>query len=124
GRTASVWLTLFGCLWLAGVYRDNIHNALLWNYAPEIVAICATTVAFCALSGCHFGRVEGRAALLAVQPAAYLDLALLSGLQSGPMLLLLAACAGILLLMAFLLAANLARGEAPVDAARRESETA
>ena len=110
-RTAAVFLTLFSCLWLCCEYLENARQPLLWRSVPVLAAAALTTLAFLHVTGCFYRSAPGRTAVLACQPAVYLDLCLLSDDLETPRRAMFAACALLLLLMIYILSSNLIRND-------------
>ena len=99
-------LILFDCFWLIVSYKEHASDPVIWAYAPEVLAIAASTLGFYFVAGYAFGRPKPFAALL------WSGLAFFTCLVSAPddrpasetLMLLAPACA--LLLCAWLILAN------------------
>ena len=46
GRGAAVVITLFFCYWMVFSYKLESQDPVLWNFALQILAVAASTVAF------------------------------------------------------------------------------
>lgn len=57
-QVASVLLVLFGCMYMVVVYKENAANPVVWNFAPEILALCVATLALYYLAGYQFGSIK------------------------------------------------------------------
>lgn len=57
-QIASVLLVLFGCMYMVVVYKENAANPVVWNFAPEILALCAATLALYFLAGYQYGEIK------------------------------------------------------------------
>lgn len=107
GRLASAVLALFFCLWLVFCYVTNEQNPVLWSYAPEILAITASTLAFYYICCWHYDTAKPNAALLFVQAGVFLNLCILPDSRSKSATAMFAATALLLLLLEFLMVNNL-----------------
>jgi len=107
GRSAAVVITLFYCFWLVFCYKINSEDPILWNYAPEILAVTAATVAFYFIATYFFGAGHGGRALIAVQLGVYLNIATLFDERSTALDVLLGVTAAVLLMLEYLLIANM-----------------
>ena len=113
-RMASIFLTLFFSLWLITSYLTNAQDPVLWNYAPEILAIAASTLALYYTSALLHGRPGRNAALVTTAFGVFLNFCTLPDTRSRGMTLLFAATAVALLLVEYLLLSNL-REEIPEE---------
>ena len=111
GRPASAILALFSCLWLVFYYVVNEQNPVLWSYAPEILAITASTLAFYYVCRWHYGLAKPNAALLFVQLGAFLNLCILPDSRPLSATAMFAAAAALLLTLEFLMVSNLREPE-------------
>ena len=107
GRLASAILALFSCLWLVFYYVVNEQNPVLWSYAPEILAITASTLAFYYVCRWHYGMAKPNAALLFVQMGAFLNLCILPDSRPASAAAMFAAASALLLTLEFLMVNNL-----------------
>ena len=107
GRLASAILALFSCFWLVFCYVVNEQNPVLWSYAPEILAITASTLAFYYICRWHYGAAKPNAALLFVQAGAFLNLCILPDSRSASATAMFAVTAALLLTLEFLMVNNL-----------------
>ena len=106
-RPAAAVITLFYCFWLVFSYRANAQDPVLWAYAPEILAVAAATMAFYYVAGWIFGRPQPNAAFFSIQLAVFLNVCTLPDARHGAMTALFAATAAMLLLLEYILLANL-----------------
>lgn len=111
GRSAAVVLTLFYCYWMVFCYKLNSEDPILWNFALEILAVAAATVAFYFIATFFFGTGHGVRALIAVELAIYFNIATLFEERSTAMNVLLGVTAAVLLLLEYLLIANMTEAE-------------
>ena len=100
-------IALFFCLWLVFCYVVNEQNPVLWVYAPEILAITASTLAFYYICCWHYGAAKPNAALLFTQAGVFLNLCVLPDSRSKSATVLFAATAALLLTLEFLMVRNL-----------------
>lgn len=107
GRAASVVITLFYCYWLVYSYKLHSEDPVIWNFAPEILAIAAGAVAFYYIATYFFSAGRGGRALIAVELGVYLSVTTLFDSRSTAMSVLLIVTAALLLLLEYLLIANL-----------------
>jgi len=70
---ASIVLILFCCYWLVFAYCLVAENPSIWTYAPEILAVAATTLAFYYLAAFFYDRAKPKRALTAVLTAVLLN---------------------------------------------------
>ena len=106
-KPAATYLPLFYCFWMIFAYRSNAENPILWSYAPEILALVATTIAFYCVAGVFYRRRTCAAALIFCQIAAYLDISILSDGRARVFQAMFAVSAILLLLMEYLMVSNL-----------------
>lgn len=106
-RTASALAALFFCYWLVFCYRANSNDPILWNFAPEILALAATTAAFYYVAAFHFGAGRGSRALLAVQLGAFFDMTVLFEDRTAVTTVMFLAAAAMLLTAEFLIIENM-----------------
>lgn len=106
-RAAAAVVTLFFCWWLVFSYRANAENPVLWAYAPEILAVASGTMAFYYVTGWIFGHAQPDAALFCIQLAVFLNVCTLPDERHGAMKALFAATAAALLLLEYILLANM-----------------
>ena len=111
GRTAAGAVTLFFCYWMVSSYLLHSEDPVTWNFCVEILALAAGTAAFYHTAAFHFGAGKGNRALAAVQLAVFFDLATLFDARSGASLAMIAASAAMLLLIEYLLIANMTEPE-------------
>lgn len=124
GASAGVCLAcalpvVFCCFWLVVSYRQDAATAVVWRYAPEILAIACTLLAFYYVAGHAFGRPRPYSAIFFCGYGAFLCLVTLPDDRLLALQLLLAACACMQLFFLWLLVSNLRR---PAPAAAPEAE--
>ena len=107
GRSAAVVITLFYCFWLVFCYKLHSEDPIIWNYAPEILAVVAATVAFYFIASYFFGAGHGGRALILVQLGIYLNIATLFEERTAAWNVLLGVTAAVLLMLEYLLIANM-----------------
>ncbi len=107
GRGAAVVITLFYCFWMVFCYKLNSEDPVLWNFAPEILAVTAATAAFYFITTYFFGAGHSGRALIAVGLAVYLNVATLFDERGTAENVLLGVTAAVLLLLEYLLIANM-----------------
>ena len=107
GRSCAVVLTVFYCFWCVYGYKTISQDPIVWNYAFEILAILASTVAIYFITEFYFGVGKPTRTLIAVQLAAFLNIAVTFEDQGAPMTVLMGATAVLMLLLEFLLVANM-----------------
>jgi len=109
-RTAMVVIVLFCCYSLVFAYRMNAEDPVLWAYAPEMLAVVTTTLAFYHIAAYYFNCAKSGASLILVQMAAYFDLSVIFDVRAMCFNGMLAAAALMLLLAEFLLISNMKEG--------------
>ena len=107
GRAASALVTLFFCFWLIFSYRLHSEDPVVWHYCVEILALALSTTAFYYVTAFHFGAGRGSRALGAVQLAVFFDIATIFDARSTAGVVMLVATAAMLLMIEYLLIANL-----------------
>jgi len=123
GRAAGVYLSLFYCLWLTFCYRTYSEDPVIWGFAVEILAVAAAAAAFYYIAIAMYGRSRGDRAMLAGALAIYLNIAGLFDQRSTAITVMMAATAGILLLMEYLILCNLpAPGQTAAPAETEKTE--
>ena len=111
GRGAAVILTLFYCYWMVFCYKLNSEDPILWHFALEILAVTAAAVAFYFVATYFFGAGHAGRALIATELAVYFNIASLFDARSTALNALFIVTAALLLLLEYLLIANMS--EAP-----------
>lgn len=109
-KTLSLVPILFCCLWLAVCYKDNAEDPVIWNYVLEILAISSTTIAYYELSAYRYNRAKPDLALFFLLLSAYLNMSTLFDERGLVMQLFFIINAVIMLLMEYLLMANMREG--------------
>ena len=99
--------TLFCCVWLVCVYRDHAEDPVLWAFAVEVLAVVANTLGCYELGAYFYGRAKPARALFFAQTAAFLNLCTLTDERSTAAQALFSVFAGGMLLLEYLLLANL-----------------
>ena len=107
GRAASTVLTLFYCFWMIFCYKCNSVDPILWNFALEILATAAATVAFYYAASYFYGAGHGSRALIAIQLGVYLNVATLFEERDTATNVLLGVTAVVLLLLEYTLISNM-----------------
>ena len=107
GSAASVVLTLFCCFWMIFAYKLHAESPILWAYAPEMLALAATTLAVYEIAAWFHGRAKIVRALIALYFAAFLDFSVVFDARSTGLTVMLAVAAALMLLLGYLLIANL-----------------
>ena len=105
--TATVILTFFCCFWLIFAYKLNAEDPVIWAYGPELLALAATTVGIYEVSAYYHGKARPAYAFIALHTGAFLDLSVLFDLRSAAMTVMIGICAALMLLLSYLLIANL-----------------
>jgi len=57
-QIASIVLVLFACFYMVVIYKENAANPVVWRFAPEILALSATTFALYFLAGYQFDEAR------------------------------------------------------------------
>lgn len=68
---ASVLPVVFCCFWLIVSYRQDAATSVVWSYAPEIIAIAASLLAFYYVAGHAYGRPRPFAAIFFCELGAF-----------------------------------------------------
>lgn len=113
GRGAASLITLFYCFWMVFCYKLNSEDPILWNFAPEILAIIAATVAFYFIATYYFDAGHTGRTLLAVELGVYLSITTIFDERSTAGNVLLGVTAALLLLLEYLLIENLSEAPEP-----------
>ena len=106
-KPASGFLALFCCFWLVYCYLGHAENPVLWAYVPEVLAVAAVTLAVYYVAAWCFDRCAPTSAFLTVQLAVFLILCALPSAPSGGVALLLCASGAYLVMLEYILLANL-----------------
>ena len=115
GRGAAVVITLFYCYWIVFCYKLNSEDPILWNFALEILAVAAAAAAFYFVTTYFFGAGHIGRALITTALAVYFNIASLFDARSTALNALFIVTAAVLMLVEFLLIANMS--EAPAGEA-------
>ena len=106
-RAAAVLLCLFYSYWLVFCYLSNIQRPVLWSYAPEILAVAAATMAAYYVAGWFYGRVKPWAAVFCLQLSVFFSLCALPDASGTALTVLMAASAGFLTMVEYIISSNL-----------------
>lgn len=106
-RVASVVLVLFGCMFMVTTYRENAANPVLWEFAPEILALCAATLALYYTAGYQFGQAKPRLGIFFCQTGLFLCIVCVTDQGLSPAAAAYAALALFLGMQGFVQAENL-----------------
>ena len=116
GKLSVSYLSLFYCFWLVYSYVTNAQNPVLWDYAPEIVALAGVTMSFYYVAGWYFRAGHLRRSLFFTQLGAFFCICILPDARSRSALVLLAGTVAVLLLLEYVLIENL------LEAPREDAE--
>ena len=117
-RLGSILLIVFGGLWLITVYKSAAADPVLWEYAVEVLAVCAALMAFYQVAGYFFGEASPWSSIFFCYFGAFL--CVVSTVDEHPLAdsLCYAASALLLFVWGFLLTVNIRRSEpAPAEPA-------
>ena len=106
-RSAVIYLVLFYCLWLIYSYKVHSEDPVLWSYAPEILAVCASVGAFYYIAAYFYGRAKSDAALFTVQLAAFLNICTIFDERAFWLNVMFGVTAALMLMLEFILIANM-----------------
>jgi len=107
GRSAGVVFTIFCCFWCVYGYKSVSQDPIAWNYAFEILAILATTVAAYHVTAYFYGAGKPDRALIALQLGAFLCITVTFEQRPAAMTVILAVCAAAQLLLEYVLISNM-----------------
>lgn len=107
GRGAAVLITLFSCYWMVFTYKLESQEPIIWKYALEILAVAAATVAFYEIAAFFFGKGHVRRTLIAAAIGIYFCVTALFEERSTVVNAMLGVTAALLLVLEFLLIANM-----------------
>ena len=107
GRSAAVIVTLFYCYWMVFCYKTNSEDPVLWNFAVMVLALAASTAALYFVTTFFFNAGHGGRALVAAELGAYLCIVTVFEEHGTALNVLLGATAALLLLLEYLLIANM-----------------
>ncbi len=114
-RTASVVLVLYGCLFMVAVYKMNAANPVVWDFAPEVLAICAVTLALYYTAGYQFGQAKPFCGIYFCQAGMFLSVMCVIDQGMTPMAAAYASLALLLGMYGFVQTENLTRPEEPEE---------
>ena len=106
GAAASLVADLFMCFWLIASYKAFASDPVIWNYAPRLLAICASVLAFYYIAGYPYGKPRPLMALFFSNLSAFLFIVTLADDYSIGKQLLAIASAGTLCIYSILLLGN------------------
>ena len=107
GRSCAVVLTVFYCFWCVFAYKNISQDPIVWNYAFEVLAVLASTLAVYFTAEYFFGTGRPDRTLITLQLGAFLCITVTFEQRSTPVTVLLAASAALQLLLEFLLIENM-----------------
>lgn len=110
-RVAAVLLVLCGCMFMVTVYRENAANPVLWEFAPEILALCAATLALYYTAGYQFGQAKPFCGIFFCHAGLFLCMLCVTDMGLSPQAAAYAALALLLGMQGFVQTANLSRKE-------------
>lgn len=110
---ASLLILLY-CFWLVVSYREHGSSPVVWGYAMEILALACSLMAFYYLAGVAFGRRKPVTSVFFAQMASYLCIVTLPDERVLGQRIMLAATAGMLLFLSWMVLSNL-REPAPPE---------
>lgn len=108
---ASALPIVFCCFWLIVSYRQDAVTSVVWSYAPEILAIASSLLAFYFVAGYAYGRPRPFSALFFCQFGAYMCFVTLPDERLMAMQLMFVGLAGMQLFISWLIVSNLRRKE-------------
>ncbi len=106
-RWCSGILILFSALWLSVMYKTAASEPVLWRYAVEILALCASMMALYHVAGYFFGQPNPRGSVFFCDLGAFLCIMSAIDEHSAAENLCFAAMALLLLLFSYSILANL-----------------
>ena len=106
-RTAAVILPFFYLFWMVFAYKTNADNPTLWVFAPEMLALAASTIGVYQVAAYFYGRAKPTATLIALQLAAYLNIGVLFDRRSIALTLMIAISAALMMVLYYVLVSNL-----------------
>lgn len=112
-RIGSVFVVIFGCLWLVMVYKDAATDPVVWDFAIEILAVCSALIAFYYLAGYQFGDAKPMITIFFCYFGAFL--CIVSSIDEHTLAegICYASVALLLLMWGFVLVENLKKSEHP-----------
>lgn len=108
GKVATMYASGFCCFWLVFSYKMNAQNPVVWEFAPEIIALCVAAIAYYYVCSYYFIRARVNRAMFAVMFSAYTSLLTIFDSRSLSEGVLFAANAAMMLLLEFVLVENMA----------------
>ena len=106
GAAAALIVDLFMCFWLIASYKTFASDPVVWHYAPRLLAICASVLAFFYLAGYPYGKPKPLMAVFFSNFSALLFIITLADDFSLGKQLLSLSCAGLLCLYSMLIISN------------------
>ena len=107
GRAAAIVLTLFYCYWLVFSYKLRSEDPVLWNYALEILAVAAAAAALYFIATYFYGVGHCSRALIAIELGVYFNIVPIFDGRSTALNVLMGVTAVLLMLLEYLLIANM-----------------
>ncbi len=104
---AAALPVLFCCFWLVVSYRQDAATSVVWSYAPEIISIAASLLAFYYMAGHAYGRPRPFAAVFLCEFGAFCCFVTLSDSRLLALQIMFFAMAIMQLYFGLLLTANL-----------------
>lgn len=99
GTLSSAIIVLFLCFWLIAAYKYSASDPVIWHFAPRLLAISSTILAFYFTAGFVFGRPKALSSLFFSLLGAFLCiLTLADSYPTGEQLIVLAFAVEMLLL--------------------------
>lgn len=103
---AAIIPILFSCMWLLDAYISDAENPVRWQYIVYALAVVALTMGFYYMGAYFYNRAKPWRCLPIAQLAAYLCLCTLADSHAAAMKFLLAAMAGVMLVLQFVIIEN------------------
>jgi len=99
GTLSSTIIVVFLCFWLIAAYKYSASDPVIWHFAPRLLAISATILAFYFIAGFVFGKPKALYSLFFSLLGAFLCiLTLADSYPKGEQLIVIAFAAEMLLL--------------------------
>ena len=108
---ASALPIAFCCFWLIVSYRQDAITSVVWSYAPEILAIACSLLAFYFVAGYAYGRARPFSALFFCELGAVMCFVTLPDERLIAMQLMFVGMAGMQLFLGWLIVSNMRRKE-------------
>ncbi|NLH01606.1 MAG: hypothetical protein GX488_06885 [Clostridiales bacterium] len=111
GIAVSVIIVLFLCFWLISAYKFSASDPVIWHFAPRILAISSSVLAFYYVAGFVFGRPKPLLALYFCQLGAFLSITTLADSYPLGEQFIVLSFAAFMELLSFLQVCNIISGE-------------